>query len=54
MVAHELQQPDNAARICFFSWLPENMHDEFMDLQILFIADEAWFYPSGHVSVQNV
>jgi hypothetical protein len=40
---NELKQPDYAARIHCCNWLPENVH-----------AEEAWFYHSGHVRMQNV
>jgi hypothetical protein len=51
---HELNQPDYAARIHFCNWLLQNVHDGLMDPQLLFITDEAWFYISGRVNMQNV
>jgi hypothetical protein len=51
---HELKQPDFAARIGFCNWLLQNVHDGIVDPQLLFMTDEAWFYVSGLVNVQNV
>jgi hypothetical protein len=38
----------------FCTWLLQNVHDGCMDLQLLFVTDEAWFYVNGHVSTKNV
>jgi hypothetical protein len=51
---HELKQPDFAARICFFNWLLQNVHDRIVDPQLLFMTYEVWFHVSGHVDAQNV
>jgi hypothetical protein len=51
---NEVKQPEYAAKICFCSWLLQNMHNGLVDPQLLFITDEAWVYVSGHVNTQNV
>jgi len=38
---------------CFCNWLLQNVHDRFLDSQLLFINYGAWFYNSGHVNTQN-
>jgi hypothetical protein len=53
-VVHELKQLDYAARISFCNWLLQNVYDGLVDPQLLFTTDEAWFYVSGHVNMQNV
>jgi hypothetical protein len=51
---HELKQPDFAARIRFCRWLLQNVHDGFVDPQLLFMTNEARFHVSGRVGAQNV
>jgi hypothetical protein len=38
-VVHELKQQDYAARIRFFNWLLQNVHDGIVDPQLLFMTD---------------
>jgi hypothetical protein len=51
IIVCELQDPDYAARINFFSWLLQNVHDRFVDPQLLLVTDDAWFYISNHVNM---
>jgi hypothetical protein len=45
-----LKEPDYAARIQFCSWLLQNVHNEVMDPQLLFIIHDL----SSHVSIPKV
>jgi hypothetical protein len=36
------------------NWMLQNMYDRIVDWQLLFIINEALFYPSGQISKQNI
>jgi hypothetical protein len=46
---HENRQPDYAARINSSSWLLQ-----FVNTQLLFVMDQAWFYLSSCVGMQSI
>jgi hypothetical protein len=49
MAMNELKQQYYTARIQFYNWLLWSMHDGSMDLQLLFLTEEACVYPSGDI-----
>jgi hypothetical protein len=42
------KQLDYEATILFHNQLLENVNNRVMNLQLLFITEEAWFYLGGH------
>jgi hypothetical protein len=43
---HELRHTDPAS-VRLSNWMLQNVHDDFVDQQLLFITDEAYFYLSS-------
>jgi hypothetical protein len=52
-VVYELKPIDVPQRMGFCNRKPKTVHDGFLDPQLLFITDEAYFHLSCYVSSQN-
>jgi hypothetical protein len=52
-VVNDLTPVYTPQRIWFCNWMLQNVHDWLIDLQLLFITDEAYFHWSGYVNSQN-
>jgi hypothetical protein len=52
-VVYALKEHDPVARIHFYNWFLQSVHDGEVDPQLVFFSDEAWFSLRGHVNSQN-
>jgi hypothetical protein len=50
---HELKPVNAPQRVQFCNWMLRNVHDGFVDYQLPFITDEAYFHLRGYVNCQK-